>query len=309
MNTESNGEHRAGGLIAAAVTPWRDTDASVDISAAFELIDFLSGQNVSGIALLGSTGEFPHFSLEERARLAAFAVKRSRVSVFVNVSHSTLAGSMQLAEQATQAGAAGLLLMPPYFFRYSEQAVKEFFLRAAENSAQGAPLYLYNLPFFTSAVPPETAVELLGTGGFAGIKDSSGDWEYFQRLRTLRETKPFRLLLGNDRIFTRSQETGADGAVSGVACAMPELMIALQSAIRQGNQAKKTRLEARVQEFIDWTDLLPTPVGIKVAVEARGLKAGALASPLGLDGARTLEQYRGWLSAWIPQVLAEAIDA
>ncbi|MGH9666370.1 MAG: dihydrodipicolinate synthase family protein [Bryobacteraceae bacterium] len=308
MLGELNREPREGGVVVAAITPWRGDDASVDIPAAFELIDFLSSKNPSGIALFGSTGEFPHFSLEERARLTVLAVKRSRVPVFVNISHSTLAGSMRLAEEATRGGAAGLLLMPPYYFRYAESPVKEFFFQAASRAARLAPLYLYNIPFFTSPLPLETAVQLLETGRFAGIKDSSGEWEYFERLLALRESTPFRLFIGNDKILARTREMGADGAVSGVSCALPELVLALDAAIRDGNRTKKSKLETRLTEFLDWAKRFPTPVAVKIAVEARGLQPGALAAPLGPEGERLLEEYRGWLAGWIPQVLADAHD-
>jgi dihydrodipicolinate synthase/N-acetylneuraminate lyase len=308
MPKELTREPRAGGVVVAAITPWRADDASIDIPATFELIDFLSAKKPSGIALFGSTGEFPHFSIEERARLAVFAVKRSRVPVFVNASHSTLAGSLRLAEEATRAGAAGLLLMPPYYFRYTDGLLKEFFLQASAHAARLAPLYLYNIPFFTNPLPVQTAVELLETGRFAGIKDSSGDWEYFERLLALRESTPFHLLIGNDRILARARESGADGAVSGVSCALPELILALDAAVRDGDERKKNKLEARLAEFLDWTKRFPTPVAVKIAVEARGLRPGALAAPLGAEGGQLLEQYRGWLSGWIPQVLADAHD-
>lgn len=296
------------GVIAAVITPWREDDASVDISAVFELIDFLSARNPAGIALFGSTGEFPHFSVEERARVAMFVIKRSRVPVFVNVSHSTLAGSLRLAEGATRAGAAGLLLMPPYYFRYGAEPVEQFFLRFTASAARLAPLYLYNIPFFTNPLPPEAAVRLLERGCCAGIKDSSGDWEYLERLLGLRASLPFHLLVGNDRIFTRAREAGADGAVSGVASALPELVIALDAAIRASDKDRRDKLQSRLQEFLSWTSRFPTPVAIKAAVDARGLKAGALAVPLGPEGERSLDEYRGWLSAWIPSALRD-VDA
>src|SRR5215472_11488306 len=95
------------GVFPAAITPRRATGVSIDISAALELMDFLQSHGVDGITLLGSTGEFIHFEPEDRARLASMAVKRCRVPVLVNASHSTLDGAVALAQQATDAGAAG----------------------------------------------------------------------------------------------------------------------------------------------------------------------------------------------------------
>src|ERR1700688_2560660 len=54
----------SGGIIAAAVSPRRSGEQSIDLSASLELLDFLFDGGVNGIALLGSTGEFVHFVLE-----------------------------------------------------------------------------------------------------------------------------------------------------------------------------------------------------------------------------------------------------
>ncbi len=60
--------------------------------ATLELVNFLCRTRANAIALLGSTGEFVHFALDDRRHMTDFAVKRSRVPLLVNVSHSTLDG-------------------------------------------------------------------------------------------------------------------------------------------------------------------------------------------------------------------------
>src|SRR5579872_3701090 len=115
-----------GGVIAAAISPRRERELSIDLASSLELIDFLSEGGVNGIALLGATGEFVHFMLEDRARMLDFAVKRSRLPILANVSHSTLDGAMYLGQEATDSGVAAVLLMPPYFFRYDQEALRVF---------------------------------------------------------------------------------------------------------------------------------------------------------------------------------------
>src|SRR5689334_4546790 len=108
------------GVFADAVTPHRAGAQDPDFSASLDLLDFLADGGVTGILIGGPTGEFLDFSFFERQRLVYLGVKRSRVPIVAGVSHSTLAGSLQLADEAISAGADGLLLMPPYFFRYSQ---------------------------------------------------------------------------------------------------------------------------------------------------------------------------------------------
>ena len=186
------------GVIAAAVTPHAKRGDEPDIGATLELIDFLCAAGVQGIALLGSTGEFVNLNFDDRVRLVYLAVKRSRVPVLAGVSHSTLDGALALGREASAAGAAGLLLMPPFFFRYRQPEIGEFYLRFAAEMSHGAPIYLYNIPAFTSEIASETAVQLLSTGRFAGIKDSSGSWDNFHALSQYKQEHPYTLLVGHD---------------------------------------------------------------------------------------------------------------
>jgi 4-hydroxy-tetrahydrodipicolinate synthase len=216
---------------------------------------------------------------------------------------------VSLAREAASAGAAGVLLMPPYFFRYDQQDVREFYLQFAAQVGTAVPIYLYNIPFFTSELAVETAAELLETGLFAGIKDSSGKFEYFERLRTLRETRPFTLLVGNDVVFARARAAGADGVVSGCACAVPELLLGLDSAILASDVPRVDTLSRRLEEFIAWLDRFPTPVGVRAATLWRGVKTGGFGVPLPPAKARALVEFKEWFEGWLPAMRREACAA
>src|SRR5919206_129257 len=115
-----------GGINVAAITPRRPREVEVDLGAMLELVDFLGSHQVQGITAFGTTGEFVHFTIEERSRYVALLAKRSRVPVIANVSHSTLDGAVMMAEEAAGAGISAVLLMPPYYFRYSSEAVEAY---------------------------------------------------------------------------------------------------------------------------------------------------------------------------------------
>lgn len=293
------------GVNVVMVGPRRPSGHEVDLAATLELIDFHNSTGVKGVAVLGTTAEFVHLDFEERTRLIPLAVKRAKIPVVAGVVHSTLDGSVLLGREAVAAGAAALLLMPPYFFRYEQEEIREFYLRFADEIGDSAPIFLYNIPFFTNEIACDTAVDLLSTGRFAGIKDSSGKWEYYTQLRDLRARQPFTLLIGNDSIFTRARTDGADGVISGVACGVPELMVGLDRAICSGDTAKADHLEARLQEYIKWLGHFPTPLGVKETTALRGLKVGPHAIPLGPARQRKLEEFREWFKGWLPQIQKE----
>jgi 4-hydroxy-tetrahydrodipicolinate synthase len=133
------------GVVAASITPRRAGEPVVDLAALLETIDFLC-----------STGEFVHFGTADRARALSLAVKRSRCPVYANVSHSTLDSAIALADEAASAGAEGVLLMPPVYFRYDQETVGEYYLEFLGALHGILPAYLYNIPAFCSAITVET---------------------------------------------------------------------------------------------------------------------------------------------------------
>lgn len=241
--------------------------------------------------------------------MIGLASKRSRVPVVVNVSHSTLDGAVALAEHAMEFGAAGLVLMPPYFFRYTQQEILAFYRAFAAQARLRIPVLLYHIPLFTNPIAVETAAQLISEGPYCGIKDSSGDWDNFVALNSIRAQKPFTFMMGNDGFFVRSKNVGANGVVSGIASAVPELLVALNRAVTTNQPELVTRLDARLEQFIAWLDKFPVPVGVKEAVAVRGIKASGNSIPLTEEQNRRVEEFRSWLREWLPTVQKECSHA
>ncbi len=290
------------GVWAAAVTPHRRQGYEADFAGMLEQVDRLSEAGVDGIVLLGATGEFLNVKLDERQRLVHLAVRRSRVPIIAGVGHSTLDTAVQLADAAVDSGVAGVLLMPPYFYRYGDQEIVEFFRLFAVALGGALPILIYNIPAFTNTISPEVAAELLSGGEFAGIKDSSGDPAFFDALAALRRKSPFSLLCGDDRLIVHAHAAGSDGVVSGVACAVPELIIALRRALESADTTLAAELERHLLDFVGWIRRFPVPVGICAAVEMRGITVGPPAIPLTADQFESLEQFKLWFSEWLPAV-------
>jgi 4-hydroxy-tetrahydrodipicolinate synthase len=281
------------GVFASAVTPRRVNSQDPDFSGLLDLVDFLAAGGVKGICLFGATGEFLDYSIAERQRLLYLAVKRSRVPLLAGVSHPTLAGAVQLADEAIAAGADGLILMPPTFYAYTQCEVEEFYVQFARETGDAVPILLHNLPQCTSRLEAETVRRLMASGRFAGIKDSSGEWEYFSQLIDLRRERPFVLLCGADRLAARALAEGADGIISASACAVPELVVGLSRA------PNDDALRARLGEFVGWVNRFPFPVAIKRAVELRGQKSAPPLTPLAPGTAQALAEFSAWFTAWL----------
>jgi dihydrodipicolinate synthase/N-acetylneuraminate lyase len=297
------------GVYAAAVTPRRLGSQDINLGVMWDLIDFLCERKVQGIALLGATGEFVHYSASERMRMMGLAPKRSRVPVLINVSHSSLDGTVELAQAAAASGAAGVLAMPPYFYRYSDETISTFYRELAEQAEIEIPIMVYNIPEFASPVSLGVVRELLQDGVVHGVKDSSGDWEYLSSLIRARREQPYTLMVGNDRLCCRAIPEGVSGVISGTACALPELMMAVQRAIAGGDREAASRLDRRVAEFSERAEHMPVPIAIREATAARGFKVGPHATALSEHDQRITSEFREWFTGWLPDVLNECRDA
>ena len=298
--------HRANGVYAAVCTPRVPDSIEVDPAALFDYLDAITRGGVDGIVLFGSTGEFVHFDVADRMRVATLASKRCRVPLLVNVSHSSLVGALELAECAIEAGVSGLLLMPPYFFRYTEEQIFSFYSKFVSIVDGRAPIYLYNIPQVTNPISASLAKRLLSTGSFAGIKDSGGDWHMFEALQAVHANVPFQLLIGSDPLYIQAFPAGANGVVSGVAGAIPELMVSLDRALRATDQARAGQLHARLEEFIVWVEKFPATLAIKRAACVRGWKLDHSSVPFDQHTLAEISAFERWFREWLPTVLSES---
>lgn len=291
------------GIYVAAVTPRVPGAVAIDVPAALDLVQWFSARGVSGLLLMGSTGEFPHYTIDQRIDYMRDVIKTAKIPVLVNASHSCYDGAIQLANAARDAGAAGVVLMPPYYFRYSQEQLFDYFRQFGDDFAD-FPLYLYNIPFFTTPLDADTACRLLDTGRFAGIKDSSGKPEYLDQILPYKSDKT-AVFVGNDVVFTKMRMRGADGVVSGVSCGLPELMVGLDNAITSGNAAKAEKLEAHLQAYIARIDAMPAPIGVKETVKARGLRAEEHSIPFGPGMQKQIADFHAWLRDWMPAMIED----
>lgn len=297
----------AHGIYAELATPRRAGLAEADTAALLDYVDTVARARVDGLVFFGAAGEFVHFDLNDRMHAVKMAIRRSRVPVLVNASHSTLDGAIALADDAIGSGAAGVLLLPPYLYRYGEADIEEFYLRFRREVPRDVPVYLYNLPFCGNEISEALAQRLLATGEFAGINDASGDWNSFESL--VRVNAKIQLLVGNERLYLNARKHGAAGCVSGVAAVVPELMVALDRALQKQPEDRAILLNGFLHEFTDRLERLPPAAGIATAAAARGWKFNNAAVPLSPASRAEQDKFCGWLRDWLPAVLKECARA
>lgn len=285
------------GIYAAVLTP-RTADGSVDHAALRSLLRFLLSHGVRRYAINGATGEFCLTTPQQLEQVLATVheVCGDSAEILCGVGAAGAAQSIDLVRVAEAAGVQGLLLPMPYFFPYRQDDLAAFSTEVA--TATHVPVLLYNLPQFTSGLAVKMVCGLVDrVPNIIGIKDSSGSLDILQAL-TERHPDACRII-GNDSALAPALQGGlCDGVVSGVACVLPELVRALYNGV-PGSVTFGEQL-ALLQVFIARLNVFPTPWGLKLAAEARGVLQASFAQPLSDTRRHEANEFLEWCRAWPP---------
>jgi len=283
------------GLYAAVITP-RTLDGQVDQNALHRLLQFLAGTGMEGFAVNGATGEFTRTTLAESEAAFEVAAEMTQKSFkfLAGIGSGSEDTTIRLGRLAERFGAEAVLLPSPYFFSYSQDDLQST-CEAVATRLEG-PVLLYNLPQFSTGFAPETTLALVQScPNIIGIKDSSGSLDTLRLLSRIGVQAD--KIVGNDSVIRAALLDGVcDGAISGVACVLPELVSRIFASRRAGDEDVEEfdRLCTILNGFIAQLDKLPTPWGLKALAEARGFGVPSFpltAAPSRVEGVTAIQQW------------------
>jgi 4-hydroxy-tetrahydrodipicolinate synthase len=236
------------GLIPPMITPLTG-DGEVDRGAIGRLVNFLVRHGVSGLFVLGSSGEGPWLTPAQRSEVIGAAVEAAggRVPVLAGVLDPGQRTVIENVRHAADAGANAVVVTTPYYFGADQATQMRFFTAVAD--AAPVPVMLYNIPEMThNPLTPATVRELAALPQFVGLKDSAGDWEQFTEFLTIRERYPaFHVFQGAERQAGRALLAGADGIVPGLGNLVPAVFVEMIGSVRAGDTRAVTSLAARIE--------------------------------------------------------------
>ena len=265
---------RPGGIYSAQ---WIPTDAHgrVDRASLAAHIEFERRAGISGGLALGSTGEFPHFALDERQEvLATIAELAAPLPVLANISDIRPRAAIELGRHAATLGVMAVALMPPMFFPASQADLLAYFLHVAD--AVGLPVMLYNFPELAGKrIEPSTIAAFAERAPMIAIKQSGGEFDYHRELIALGREKNFVVMSGADTRLPEAFALGAAGCIGGLVNVVPELMVQIDRVCRLGEPGDVTRADEAMRELGRILDRLAFPLNVAAAIEARGFRAGA----------------------------------
>ena len=268
-----------GGSMVALVTPMKD-DGALDLDALQRLVEFHVEQGTDGLVIGGTTGESPCITPGELADMirAALEAADGRVPVIGGSGTNSTARTIELTGVVREAGAAGALVVTPYYNKPTQRGLYEHY-RAVAQSA-GIPVILYNVPGRTACdLLPETAARLAEVPGIVGLKEAVPGPERVTRLREL-VGGGLELYSGDDATAMAFLLAGGDGVISVTANVAPRLMRGLCEAARHGEPRKAEALNDRLDALNRALFVEPNPIPVKWAVMSMGLIGGGIRLPL-----------------------------
>jgi len=265
------------GVFAPIPTPFSPKDRTINFEFIRRHLEFLNDKEIHGVVVLGTNGEFPSLSIEERKNIISWVLKfKGNLTVIAQTGSSSFVETIALCDYAKALGVDGLLIATPYYFKnISVTCLVEYYMEIL-NRVQH-PIFLYSMPQNTHVKITNPVLEsLLSFNHLLGLKDSGGDWDVLKSyIDTFRQ---LHIFAGSDMLLQPAFEAGAGGSISAAANAMPELVLQVYKAAKNSNSEQKP--QQRLSAFRKLMTKFPIHATTKYVLYLRGFEESAVRAPL-----------------------------
>jgi 4-hydroxy-tetrahydrodipicolinate synthase len=270
------------GVFPVALTPFKAGDQSVDFARLEKHIDFLLESGIHGLCANGSTSEFPMLTDEEALKVAKTILHRvnGKVPVIVGASAPSTRKTLDFCKMAEDIGAAGLLMLPPYYFPLDNLEIYKHYEIVASKTR--LPIMIYNNPHTSKLdLQPELVAKLAEMDRIQYIKESSGVAARIHEIRSLAGDK-IDIFIGSDNIFFDALVSGATGVIASSGNVIPSQMVEIYRLIKEEKDIDKARERFdRISPLVSFIDGSPNFVQVlKTALEIMGKPMGVPRYPL-----------------------------
>jgi 4-hydroxy-tetrahydrodipicolinate synthase len=235
------------GIIVPLITPLKP-DESLDEPGLERLVNHVIAGGVSGIFVLGSSGEGPALPFETQEHLvrAVSALAKGKAPVLVGAFGVGTRQTLDTSARLMRCGGDYVVLVAPYYFSQTQTEIISHISAVAKRAT--APVVVYNIPQTVKTVlEPETVARLAEVPEIVAIKDSLGDMTRFQRVLAIKATRPdFGVYQGAEGVIALSIARGADGGVLGLSNVAPRLCSDLYAAAHSGDLRRAWALQEQL---------------------------------------------------------------
>ena len=258
------------GSLVAMVTPFND--GRVDDVKLRELVEFHVANGTDGLVPCGTTGESPTLTHDEHKRVVEIVIQqaRGRIPVVAGTGSNSTAEAIELTRHAAQAGAAGALLVTPYYNRPTQQGLYAHF-RAVAEAVPDLPLIVYNIQGRTAVnVETETLARLAEIPNIVGVKEASGSLD--QMTAVILACGPdFTVLSGDDNLTLPLMSVGGRGVISVVGNFLAREVADVTHAALEGDWKRARDLHLKLYPVCKAMFIETNPIPVKEAMAMLGM--------------------------------------
>lgn len=286
------------GIIVPLVTPLLDND-KLDVEGLERLVEHVVDGGVSGVFVLGTTGESQSISFSLRDEMICRTSKflGGRLPLLVGISDTSMSESVRLSSVAEAHGAYAVVSAPPYYFASGQPELIDFYETLIPKL--GLPVFLYNMPTHTKvSFAPDSLKRIADNPKVIGFKDSSANGAYFnQVMYEMRDRQDFYLFVGPEEMTAEMVMMGANGGVNGGANIFPRLYVEMYKAASVGDIASVRAFQKIIMQVSSTiynqgkfgSSYL---MGLKCALSLLDICSGELAKPFSKFGEQETAQIK-----------------
>jgi 4-hydroxy-tetrahydrodipicolinate synthase len=267
------------GTFTALVTPFRES--AIDFTALRNLIESQIAAGIDGIIAVGTTGESPTLTHDERKGVIRCAIETAnkRCLVLAGTGSYSTREAIAATQEAEKLGVDGALLVSPYYNKPSQEGLFRHFSAIAKSTP--LRLMLYNIPGRCGVdIAAETVARIQGDcPNVVSIKEAGGNVDRVSELRA-RLPDAFTVLSGDDGLTLPFLAAGAVGVVSVASNLLPREMCDLVDAFANGDLKRAEGLHRKLYWLFKDLFIEPNPVPIKTALSWRGTILAEVRLPL-----------------------------
>jgi 4-hydroxy-tetrahydrodipicolinate synthase len=285
------------GSLVALVTPFRN--GTVDEAKLRELVEFHVTHGTDGIVPCGTTGESPTLNHDEHRRVVELVIEvaRGRVPVVAGTGSNSTAEAIALTRHAERAGAAGALVVNPYYNRPTQEGLYRHFRAVAE--AASIPILVYNIQGRTAVnVETATLARLVhDCANVVGVKEASGSLD--QMSQVVAACGPdFSVLSGDDNLTLPLLAIGGRGVISVIANIVPRDTADMVHAALDGDWKRAREVHYRLFPLARAAFLETNPIPIKEAMAMAGMIEPEFRLPMCRMGEANRDKLRAVLQPY-----------
>ena len=267
------------GTATALITPF--TENGVDFDSLEKLLDFQLNNRIDALVVLGTTGEPPTMTKEEKLAVMKFAIKKvdHKIPVILGTGSNCTKTAIANTIEAAELGADGALVVTPFYNKCTQEGLYLHYKAICE--ASPIPVIAYNVPARTGVnILPETLKKLTSLKQLQGIKDACGKSEQIEQMGKVCQGTHVNYYSGDDEMVIEAMQAGGSGLISVASNILPNETSSVVKACLEKDYAKAQAILNKYRAIDEALFYEVNPIPVKYAAYKMGLCQNILRLPL-----------------------------